>query len=261
MENIVIDKLVLDEKDVAGLGISDEYSNLRRLLYRAAERSDCILIQGAAFVLNGKAFLVMGVGGIDFLDALGRSGVVDGIIGNGNAVFLSRDFKAVYSAHSVRELTDCYELEGSGSLIRFLDGAEMGPLVFLLRSFHSETEYDAAKRKAGQIRFDTENAFAGPPTRFAGSWKSRLRGKFVATARVVHCARRPSLKRTECLFDSAGDVVAAINHFQGAFQLVYTRWSQDLCDAVGMRKTRLVSVAQSTVTSVSEYMVQVAKEL
>lgn len=260
MEGNSIDKLILDENDLIRLGITHDYLRLRRVLYKSNERDDCILVQSAAFVSRGKAFLIMGVGGIDFLDALGRNRDVDGIIGNGNALFVSKDFRNTYSAHTSQELIECFELDGPGTKFKFLENAPIGPLIFLLRSFQTVDEYEEAKKKVNKIVFQSSSTFAGEPTRFAGSLKSRLRGKFVATARVVHCARRPNLMRKECLFESRENVYQAINRFHGSFELVYTLWSQELCDAIGMRTTRLVPEFQTAMGSVAEFLVKTALE-
>ncbi len=259
MEEIKISKLILTETDLKQYGIWNNYQEFRKQLYKAEERIDCILIQGAAFVVKGKAFLVIGVGGIDFLDSLSQLDEVDGIIGNGNALFLSRDFKNVYSAHSINELTKCYELEGSDVKIKFLESATLAPLIFLLRSLHTLDEYNATKKKIQEIVFESANTFSGEPVRYAGSLKSRLRGKFLATSRVVHCARRPTLMKKECLFDSYNDVRSTIDNFKGHFALIYTLWSQQMCDAVGMRNTRKLSKSYNPTDPITPHLLKMAK--
>lgn len=260
MKEIKIDKLILTEKDLEDFGILDKYGSLRKQLYKANEQEDCILIQGAAFVIKGKAFLIMGVGGIDFLDSLAQFSEVDGIIGNGNTLFISNDFKNVYSAQTKEELAKCYELDGSRVKIKFLDDAPLAPLIFLLRSFHNPKEYNLAKEKIGNLIFEEANTFAGSPVRFAGSLKSRLRGKLLATARVVHCARRPTIEKKECLFDSYEKVRETINNFKGSFSLVYTLWSQEMCDAVGMSKTRELSKTYNPIDPITPHLIRIAKD-
>jgi len=264
MPNVInkTDKLILTEEDLTKLGIWNEYNYLRAQLCNAEQRRDCIIIQGSAFVVQGKAFLMVGVGGIDFLDSLAQLDEVDGIIGNNNALFISKNFDHVYSAHTTEELIKCYELEGSPSdiKIKFLDDAPLAPIIFILRSFKTRDEYDAAKKKVGNILFEVANTFAGPPVRYAGTLKSRLRGKFLATARVMHCARRPTVEKKEVLFDSYDKVRRAIDKFRGYFALVYTLWSQEMCDAIGMGKTRELSETYNPTDPITPYLLKIAKE-
>lgn len=260
MEEIQIKKLILNEEDLRDFGILDSYSSLRKQLYKSDKKENCILIQGAAFVVKGKAFLILGVGGIDFLDSLGQLEDVDGIIGNGNALFISKDFKMIYSAHTKEELVECYELEGSDVKINFLEEAPLANLIFLLRSFKNLEEYNNTKGKIKKIIFEEESTFAGESIRFAGALKSRLRGKFLATARVVHCARRPTLKKKECLFDSYDNVKETINNFKGYFCLVYTLWSQEMCDAIGMENTRKLSKNYNPTDPITPYLVKIARQ-
>lgn len=81
------------------------------------------------------------------------------------AKFISKNFDHVYSAHTTEELVKCYELEGAPShiKIKFLEDAPMSPLIFILRSFKTRDEYEAAKKKVGNILFEAANTFAGPP--------------------------------------------------------------------------------------------------
>ena len=264
MPNIVnkTDKLILTEKDLAKIGIWNEYDSLRAKLYKADQRKDCIIVQGAAFVVKGKAFLMTGVGGIDFLDSLAQLDEVDGIIGNNNTVFVSKNFDHVYSAHTTEELVKCYELEGALSYIKikFLENVPMAPLIFILRSFKTRDEYETTKKKIGNILFEAANTFAGLPVRYAGSLKSRLRGKFLGTARVMHCARRPTVEKKEVLFDSKEKVSETINNFKGHVALVYTLWSQVMCDAVGMAKTRELSKTYNPTDPITPHLLKIAKD-
>jgi len=259
MDDIRIVKLILDEHDLEQLGIWPDYVTLRSQLCKAAERKDCLLVQGAAFVVGGKAFLILGVGGIDFLDSLMQLDEVDGIIGNGNALFVSRDFSTIYSAHTTEELVKCYELEGFQHKLKFLESAPLGPAIFLLRSFKTRQEYDAAKQKVGKPVFETANTFSGKPIRYGGSSKARLRTKFLATVRVVHCARRPTLMKKECLFDSCDAIREAVDRFKGHFCLIYTLWNQVLCDAIGMRKTRELAGGRNPTDPITPNLVKLAK--
>ncbi len=261
MKEFKISKLILTEKDLIEYGILDDYSVLRSKLYRANDRIDCFLIQGGAFVIKGKAFLVMGVAGIDYLDSLSQSADVEGIIGNGNVLFISKDFKRVYSAHDKDELQKCYELEGSNIKAEFLTDVEIGHLIFLVRSFYNVDEYNDTKEKANNIIFESEElkTFAKEPIRFGGSLKARLRWKFIKTARIVHCARRPNLMQKECIFDSIENISKAIDNFDGSFLLVYTLWSQELCDVSGMKNTRKLSDTYNPTDPITLYFVDMAK--
>ena len=214
------------------------------------------------FGVKGKAFLILGVGGIDFLDSLAQLDEVEGIIGNGNALFISGDLKKVYSAHTNEELVKCYELENAPFYIKtkFLESAPLAPLIFILRSFKDLKEYKEAKEKVGKVLWETSNTFSRTPIKFAGSLKSRLRGKFLSTCRVVHCARRPSLTKKECLFDSYEDVYKSINNFKGYFCLVYTLWSQEMCDAVGMGNTRKLSKTYNPTDPITPNLLNTAKD-
>lgn len=259
MEDIKIKKLILTEEDLKQYDIWNNYDLLRSQLHKADERKDCVLIQGAAFVVKGKAFLVIGVGGIDFLDSIAQLDEVDGIIGIGNALFLSKDFKNIYSAHTSEELIKFYELEGSDVKINFLESAPVAPLIFLLRSLHNLNDYNKTKEKIGKIIFEAANTFSGHSVRFAGSLKSRLRNKFLATARVVHCARRPTLEKKEVLFDPYDNVRKVVDNFKGHFALVYTLWNQELCDAVGMGKTRQLSKTYNPTDPITPHLLKMTK--
>ena len=233
-------QLIYKEEDLQRLNIRENYVSLRSQLYRSEERTNCALIQGAAFVVGGRAFPMLGVGGIDFLDSLAQMPEVDGIIGNGNALFVAKDFSGIYSAHNREELAKCYEYEMGHPVVNkfILEGIPMGSLIFLLRSVGTKEEYERIKAIKAPV-FEQDDTFSSEPVPFnSHRWKNELRGKFLGTTRVVHCARRPTMEAKECLFDSREDVKAVVDNFQGHFALVYTKWSQLMCDAVGMENTR-----------------------
>lgn len=245
----------------------DEHGSLRAQLYKADQRNDCIIIQGAAFVVKGKAFLMTGVGGINFLDSLAQLEDVDGIIGNNNAIFISNDFNHIYSAHTKEELVKCYELEGAPShiKIKFLENAPMAPLIFITRSFKTRDEYEATKKKVGNILFEVTNAisgptFARPPVRYAGSLKSRLRGKFLDTFKIVHCTHRPTFVKKEALFDSEDKVREAISKFRGHVCLVYTLWNQVMSDTMGMAEVRKLSTTYNPTDLITPHFIKIAKD-
>jgi hypothetical protein len=204
----------------------------------------------------------LGIGGIDFLDSLSQQDGVEGIIGTGNALFLARDFSRVYSAHSPEELLKCYEMEGAGVPIRFLEEAPTAPFIILTRALFDTVEYDRTLDKllsAEDLAFQASKTFARLPMRYAGSMKSRLRGKFIGTSRVVHCARRPTLMEKECLFDDIRDVRQVIDRFQGHFLLVYTMWDQQMCDAEGMANTRKLGQTYNPTDSITPHFLRIAQ--
>lgn len=254
-------QLIYKEEDLIRLGIRGNYDFLRSQLYGASGRADCVLIQGAAFVVSGRAFPIIGVGGIDFLDSLAQNPEVDGVIGNGNALFVARDFSHVYSAHTREELARCYEYETGDPVDKFLEEASMGPLIFLLRSVPTIEEYERIKVIKDPV-FEQDNTFSQAPVHFnSHRWKNELRGKFLGTTRVVHCARRPTMEAKECLFDSREDVKTAIDNFQGHFALVYTKWSQLMCDAVGMENTRKLAIdgLRNPTDRITPHLLEMAK--
>lgn len=260
MDTIKTNKFILTEQELHHHGVWDEYAQLRQQLYKADQRKDCILIQGAAFVIEGKAFLVVGVGGIHFLDSLAQMDGVDGVIGNSNTIFLSKDFSHVYSAHTPDELVERYQIFDNPKSITFIDGAPLVPLIFLLRSFYDQNEYNQTKEKMSKLLFEEENTFAGEPIRYAGKIKARLRKKFIDTCRIAHCTYRPILYKKECLFDSHIDVYEAINKFRGHFALLYSVWRQDISDAYGVSRVRkLAKGTYNPTDAISPHFLHMAK--
>lgn len=253
-----INKLALSAEDLDHMKVWQHYAGARSRLYKASEREDCILIQGSAFVVRGVAFLLLGVGGIDFLDSLSRNPFVDGIIGNGNALFISKDCRNVYSAHSSEEMLRAYEFEAGNSSLSFIEGAPLGSVIFLLRSFKEQREYESTRTKVAPLFFETADTYAGYPVRYSGTLKARLKCKFIATARVVHCARRPSLMLKESLFDSHEEMCSTIGKYNGAFSLVYTKWSQYLCDAIGMNATRQLLPSYNPTDAITPFFLDIA---
>ncbi len=250
MKEVITNKIILTENDKVIQDINMNYDLFRSELYKSDEREDCILIQGSAFVYNKQAYLLMGVGGIDFLDSIAHLKNIDGIIGNGNTLFIKKNFKYIYSAHNSEELNNCFELECSDKNIEFKKRAKIGNLIFLLRSFQNLNEYISTKKKKN-LFFEESNTFSSYPIHFSGSFKSRLRSKFISTSRVVHCSRRPSLLKKECLFDSYKEIYGAINLFKGSFVLIYTLWNQEMCDAVGMNNTRELTKSYNPTDSIT----------
>lgn len=262
MEYLKANKLILNEDELKDLGIFRDYSGLRNQLYKANEREDCVLIQGSAFVVKNRAFPVMGIGGIDILDSISQLEGVDGVIGNGNALFVSKDFRNVYSTQTRDELIEAYEMEKENK-INFLERASLAPAIFLWRSFGDKREYEETKNKKEKVIFeikDVPETFATEPIPFPESHKSRLREKFLRTARVVHCARRPTLKKKECLFDSYEEVREALSNFHGHFVLMYTMWNQQMCDAVGMYNTRRLSSSYNPTDKITPHLLEIANK-
>lgn len=249
------------KNDLNQYNIWRDYNLLRKQLYKSDLRKDCIIIQGGAFVVGEQAFLLVGIGCIDLLDSLAQLNEVDGIIGNGNSIFISESFDHVYTAHSTKELIDCYEFEEGDSSIKtkFLVDAPLAPLIFLVRAFHNKKQYESTKKKVKNIAFEVLDTFAGPPVKYAGSLKSRLRGKFINTVRVVHCAQRPRIQRKECLFDSYDEVYNSVNKFKGHFSLVYTIWNQLMCEAFGMRNTRKLSTNYNPSDPITPHFLEIVE--
>ena len=127
-------------------------------------------------------------------------------------------------------------------------------------SFSNKAVFLHGDYHIGNILFEAANTFAGPPIRYAGSLKSRLRGKFLGTARVMHCARRPTIEKKEALFDSKNKVSEAINNFKGHVVLIYTLWSKVMCDAVGMAKTRELSKSYNPTDPITPHLLKIAKK-
>jgi len=260
MNIIKTNKFILTEQELYRYGVWDEYIDLRQQLYKADQRKECVLIQAAAFVIEGKAFLVVGVGGIHFLDSLASMDGVDGVIGNSNTIFISKDFSHVYSAHTQDELVERYQIFDNPKSIKFIDEAPLAPLIFLLRSFYSQNEYNQTKKKISNMLFEEENTFAGEPIRYAGKVKARLRKKFIDTSRIAHCTYRPVLYAKECLFDSHDAVYKAINMFKGHFSLVYSMWRQDISDAYGVSRVRkLAKGTYNPTDAISPHFLHIAR--
>ena len=73
------------EEDLKQLGIWDKRDDLEQEFYRSDERTDCTLIQAGAFVVNGWAYLILGMSTIDIIETMSQFPEVDGVIGTGNS--------------------------------------------------------------------------------------------------------------------------------------------------------------------------------
>lgn len=258
-ETLQTDKFMLTYKELSYLGIWNDYSQLRNRLYKANQRKNCILIQGQAFVVGGKAFLMVGVGGIHYLDSLAQMDEVDGIIGNGNSIFLSKDFSHIYSAHTPEELVERYQTDHYKE--KLLDGAPLAKIIFLQRTFYKQEEFDKLKKKAKTHLFEKDNTFATNPIRFAGKIKARLRKKFIDTARIAHMTYRPVLYKKELLFDSGREVKSAMDSFRGIFCLLYSLWRQDISDGFGVGNVRkLARETYNPTDAITPHLLSVAKK-
>jgi hypothetical protein len=196
-------------------------------------REGCVIVQAGGFILGGKAFLVSGTGTINILEAIAQFEEVDGIVGNGNALFLSSDFRHIYSTLTEAETLDCYESKKTNRRMPYALSAELWPFIFLQRAFKQQSEYETLRNHERDIWLSDGNEFIRHPISSAGRYRSRLMSKLAKTSRVVHCCHRPTMKHKEMLFDSEKDIIDVSKGFQGDVILGYTLYSQDLESILG----------------------------
>lgn len=223
------------EEDLKKLGIWDRREDLRAEFHRADEREDCALIQAGAFVVNGWAYLILGMSTIDIIETMSQFDEVDGVIGTGNSLFVSRDCRTVYTTLSEPDTRRRYEVHHTGNVLKYLYEGKVAPLIILNRTFRDKDEYLAVKRKKeSKVIVDIGSNFYVDPIRYSGNLKTRLRWKFVKTARTGHCVTNPTLTEKELLFDEQEPLVEVINNFKGSFVLGYMLWSDKFANSVGM---------------------------
>lgn len=233
---IKINKTPLIEKDLRQIGIWDKRESFKKQLFRGNKQRNSVLIQGGAFVVNNHAYLLLGMGTIDILETMSQFGDIEGIIGTGNALFISRNFKFVYSVLSEKETLKRYEINKTHHPFKYRYSSKVAPLIILNRAFKNETEFKEIKgRKANKIIFDLGSCFFTKPTKYSGSIKARLRGKFIKTSTTVHCATHPTLLRREMVFDDPESIKNLINHFDGYFILGYMLWNEKFANSVGIK--------------------------
>jgi len=228
-------KCPIDENDLKEMGIWEYKEEQLNNLYLSSERKECILIQGAGFMYKGLVFLTLGIGAINVLEAFSQFDEIDGVVGTGNALFLSRDCKYVFSALSEQETSIRYEIDKTHRKFKYSEGGKLGPLIILNRVFTDKKEFNETKiKKNNDLAFDLGNTFFTNPAKYSGSRKSRLRNKFINTVRTVHCVHHPTLMEKELFFDSFKDIEKTINNFSGYFMLGYTYFSETFASSIGM---------------------------
>ena len=228
-------KCPLYEQDIIEMGLMGHKNAQRKLLYKSSERDNCMLIQGAGFLYKGRVYLTLGVGAINTLEAFSQFNEVESVVGTGNALFLSKDFKNAYSALSLDETIKRYEIDKTNRIFKYSEGGPIGPLIILNRVFCDYNEYLHTKNsKSANLAFDLGNMFFVNPIKFGGSEKSRLRAKFVNAVRTVHCVHHPTVMEKELFFDSYEDIKNAINNFNGYFLKGYTYFSNTFAESIGM---------------------------
>lgn len=233
---IKINKTPLIERDLKQIGIWDRRENLRKQLFCSKKQRNSVLIQGGSFVLDNYAYLLLGMGTIDILETMSQFVDIKGIIGTGNALFVSKSFKFVYSALSREETLKRYEINKTHHPFKYRYSSKLAPLIILNRTFKNETEFKKAKtKKTNEIIFDLGSCFFTNPVKYSGSMKARLRGKFIKVSTAIHCATHPSLLKKEMIFDDLEKIKDLINYFDGYFMLGYMLWNEKFANSVGIK--------------------------
>jgi len=247
--------------DLERLGIWERRADFRKEFYRSAERDDCALVQAAAFVIDGYAYLILGMSTIDIIETMSQHDEVEGVIGTGNSLFVSRDCTRVYTTLSEPDSQRRYEIHKTGNKLKYIYEGRVAPLVILNRTFRDRDEYFEVKRKkeAG-ISVDIGSNFYVDPVRYSGKLKARMRWKFVKTARTGHCVTNPTLTEKELLFDEEDEVAALINNFEGSFMLGYMLWSDKFANSVGMVSNYSLDLRDNPSEIIGYSMIKLAKE-
>ncbi len=228
-------KCPVKQKDLEEMGVWHHKEEQLKQLYLYDQRGDCILIQGAGILYQGKIYLVLGVGAINVLESFSQFNETQGVVGTGNALFLSKKCQQVYSALNKEETLRRYEIDKTGREFKYGLGGGISKLITINRVFMDEQEFlDAKQKKLEKIVFDLGNTFFTEPIPFSGRKKSRLRDKFVDTARTVHCVHHPTLMEKELFFDSAEQIRSVISQYPGFFMLGYTYFSRIFADSIGL---------------------------
>ena len=228
-------KCPIGEKDLKDMGVWKNKEKQFKNLYLNSERNDCILIQGAGLSYKDHIFLTLGIGAINILEAFSQFDDVQGVIGTGNAFFLSKDCNKVYSALQEKETLKRYKIDKTKRKFKYQVEGKLAPLIILNRVFTNRKEFEKTKaKKADGVSFDLGDTFFTEPVKFSGSLKSRLRSKFINTVRTVHCVHHRTLMEKELFFDSKEDVIKVIDKFEGYFMLGYTYFSETFANSIGM---------------------------
>lgn len=232
---VMFNKTSLNADDLKQMGIWNIKEDLREELLNREKRNNCLIIQGGAFVVDNYAFLILGMGTIDILETLSQFNDIEGIIGTGNALFISRDFRFVYSPLSKEDTLKRYEINKTKHFFKYKYTAKLAPLIILNRAFKDKREfYNIKNKKINEITFDLGNSFFIKSIKYSGTLKSRLRAKFIRTTTTVHCATHPTLAKKELVFDDVDKIKELINNFKGYFLLGYMLWNEKFANSVGM---------------------------
>lgn len=228
-------KCPISEKDLKEMEVWNNKEKQFKNLYLNSKRGDCVLIQGAGFSYKDHVFLTFGIGVINVLEAFSQFNEVEGIIGTGNTLFLSKDCGNVYSTLSEAETLKRYEIDKTKRKFKYQLEGKLAPLIILNRVFTNHKEFERTKeKKADEISFDLGDTFFTEPVKFSGSLKSRLRSKFINTVRTVHCVHHRTLMEKELFFDSVEEIKKVIDNFKGYFILGYTYFSEIFANSIGM---------------------------
>lgn len=236
MKMSAVDLLTIEEIHKLHENITpEEKQKLFAQLLNVEERrkEGCILIQAGGIVIGGKAFLITGTGTINILEAIAQYSDIDGIIGNGNALFIGKDFGQIYCTLTEEETFQCYESRETGRRMRYVYSAKLWPVVFLQRAFKDYEEYKRFREGQNNVWLINETEFVKKPVNFRSRYRNRLRDKFAKTCQVVHCCHRPTMQRKEMLYDSSGEISEVVDKFSGKFILGYTFYNIDLEKILG----------------------------
>lgn len=256
-----ITKTPLTEQSLKQIGIWDRRENLRKKILGNKERGDSTLVQGGALIINDYTYLLLGMGTIDILETMSQFNDIEGIIGAGNALFISKDFKFVYSTLSEEETLKRYEIDKTHHPFKYRYSGKLAPLIILNRAFRSETEFIKTKeKKASEVIFDLGNCFFTKPVRYAGSLKARLRAKFIKTAQTVHCATHPTLSEKEMIFDEFEKIKKLINNFKGYFMLGYVLWNEKFANSIGMQSNYTLDIKDNPIQIIGFVLIKLIQE-
>jgi hypothetical protein len=251
----------MNEKDLEELNIWQNSDKFKNDLYRSDERKDCILIQGGAFVVDGYAYLVLGMSTIDILETMSEHKRVTGIIGTGNSLYISKDFKNVYTTLSEEETEKRYEIDKTGGTLKYAYQAKLAPLIFLNRSIREAVEFNRIRdRGKNHLLIDLGSNFYMDTLKYSGSRKSRLRWKFVKAARTGRCVANPSLNKKELLFDEEEAVLNAIRNFKGSFCLGYMKWTDAVANAVGLIQVKALDLKDNISGIIGFSLLKIAED-
>jgi hypothetical protein len=251
----------INKKDLEELNILQNSDKIKKKFFRNKERGDSILIQGGAFVVGGYAYLVLGMSTIDILETMSEYKGVTGIIGTGNSLYISKDFKKVYATLSEEETIKRYEIDKTGSKLKYKYQAKLAPLIFLNRSVKDAVEFNEIRnRKKDSVLIDLGSNFYLDTVKFSGSKKSRLKWKFVKAARTGRCVANPSLNKKELLFDDEEAVVNAISHFKGSFCLGYMKWTDEVANAVGLIQVKALDLKDNISGIIGFSLLKIAED-